>query len=230
MTYAGNLSTLKSVMDNPNFRFVKADICDKESLKKVFDNEKFDGVIHFAGLKAVGESVQKPMLYYKNNIAGTLNLLEVMGEHGCKNIIFSSSATVYGDPAFVPITEECPKGTCTNPYGWTKSMIEQIMMDVQKADNEWNIALLRSFLLFHFLRPLRSRPLRRSPPRLPRRPLLLRRSPLPPPRPRALRSLRVRAQQALPAARVPVRRRQGSAASRLPPAEKLIFSWCFSML
>ena len=125
--------------------FYKADICDKESLKKVFDNEKFDGVIHFAGLKAVGESVQKPMLYYKNNIAGTLNLLEVMGEHGCKNIIFSSSATVYGDPAFVPITEECPKGTCTNPYGWTKSMIEQIMMDVQKADNEWNIVLLRYF-------------------------------------------------------------------------------------
>ena len=125
--------------------FYKADICDKESLNEVFDKEKVDGVIHFAGLKAVGESVQKPMMYYENNIAGTLNLLEVMSNHGCKNIIFSSSATVYGDPAFVPITEECPKGTCTNPYGWTKSMIEQIMMDVYKADNEWNIVLLRYF-------------------------------------------------------------------------------------
>ncbi len=125
--------------------FYKADICDKAALEAVFDKEKVDGVIHFAGLKAVGESVKKPMMYYENNIAGTLNLLEVMGNHACKNIIFSSSATVYGDPAFVPITEECPKGTCTNPYGWTKSMIEQIMMDVQKADNEWNIVLLRYF-------------------------------------------------------------------------------------
>ncbi len=125
--------------------FYKADICDVASLENIFANEKIDGVIHFAGLKAVGESVQKPMMYYENNIAGTLNLLKVMGAHGCKNMIFSSSATVYGDPAFVPITEECPKGTCTNPYGWTKSMIEQIMMDVQKADNEWNIVLLRYF-------------------------------------------------------------------------------------
>lgn len=125
--------------------FYKADICDVKSLEEVFNKEKIDGVIHFAGLKAVGESVAKPMMYYQNNIAGTLNLLNVMSAHGCKNIIFSSSATVYGDPAFVPITEECPKGTCTNPYGWTKSMIEQIMMDIQKADNEWNIVLLRYF-------------------------------------------------------------------------------------
>ena len=125
--------------------FYKADICDVKSLEEVFDKENIDGVIHFAGLKAVGESVAKPMMYYQNNIAGTLNLLNVMSAHGCKNIIFSSSATVYGDPAFVPITEECPKGTCTNPYGWTKSMIEQIMMDIQKADNEWNIVLLRYF-------------------------------------------------------------------------------------
>lgn len=126
-------------------KFYKADIRDKAALENVFANEKIDGVIHFAGLKAVGESVQKPMMYYENNITGTLNLMDVMGKAGCKNIIFSSSATVYGNPAFVPITEECPKGTCTNPYGWTKSMLEQIMMDVQKADNEWNVVLLRYF-------------------------------------------------------------------------------------
>ena len=96
-------------------------------------------------LKAVGESVAKPVEYYENNIAGTLNLCDVMRNHGVKNIIFSSSATVYGDPAFVPITEECPKGICTNPYGWTKWMLEQILMDIQKADPEWNVILLRYF-------------------------------------------------------------------------------------
>jgi len=126
-------------------KFYKADIRDKAALEEIFANEKIDGVIHFAGLKAVGESVQKPMMYYENNITGTLNLMDVMGKAGCKNIIFSSSATVYGNPAFVPITEECPKGTCTNPYGWTKSMLEQIMTDIQKADNEWNVVLLRYF-------------------------------------------------------------------------------------
>ena len=126
-------------------KFYKADICDKEALAKIFEQEKPDGVIHFAGLKAVGESVSKPLMYYNNNIGGTLALIETMAENGCKNIIFSSSATVYGDPAFVPITEECPKGSCTNPYGWTKSMIEQILMDVAKADSEWNIVLLRYF-------------------------------------------------------------------------------------
>lgn len=125
--------------------FYEADIRDIDAMAKIFESNDIDGVIHFAGLKAVGESVQKPMLYYENNIAGTLNLLDVMGKNGCKNIIFSSSATVYGNPEFVPITEECPKGTCTNPYGWTKSMIEQIMMDVNKADPEWNIVLLRYF-------------------------------------------------------------------------------------
>ena len=125
--------------------FVEADIRDKEALDKVFSETAYDAVIHFAGLKAVGESVQKPLMYYENNIGGTLNLLKSMGENGCKNIIFSSSATVYGTPAFVPITEECPKGTCTNPYGWTKSMIEQIMTDVHTADNEWNVVLLRYF-------------------------------------------------------------------------------------
>lgn len=125
--------------------FYQTDIRDREELERVFNSESIDCVIHFAGLKAVGESVKKPLEYYDNNIAGTLNLLEVMKEHEVKNIIFSSSATVYGDPAFVPITEECPKGQCTNPYGWTKSMLEQIMTDLQYANPEWNVILLRYF-------------------------------------------------------------------------------------
>lgn len=125
--------------------FYQADILDREALEKVFEKEKIEAVIHFAGLKAVGESVQKPWEYYENNIAGTLTLTDVMRKHGVKNIIFSSSATVYGDPAFVPITEECPKGQCTNPYGWTKSMLEQILSDMQFADKEWNVILLRYF-------------------------------------------------------------------------------------
>lgn len=125
--------------------FYKADILDREALNKIFDTEKIDAVIHFAGLKAVGESVQKPLEYYQNNISGTLILTDVMRNHGVKNIIFSSSATVYGNPQFIPITEECPKGTCTNPYGWTKSMLEQILTDIQYADKEWNVILLRYF-------------------------------------------------------------------------------------
>ena len=126
-------------------KFYKGDILDREILNKIFKEEKIDSCIHFAGLKAVGESVAKPWEYYNNNIAGTLTLVDVMRQNGCKNIIFSSSATVYGDPAQIPITEECPKGQCTNPYGWTKSMLEQILMDIQKADNEWNVILLRYF-------------------------------------------------------------------------------------
>ncbi len=125
--------------------FFKGDILDREILNKVFAENKIESCIHFAGLKAVGESVAKPWEYYENNIAGTLTLVDVMRQNGCKNIIFSSSATVYGDPAMIPITEECPKGQCTNPYGWTKSMLEQILMDMQKADNEWNVILLRYF-------------------------------------------------------------------------------------
>ena len=125
--------------------FVRCDIRDREGLERVFDAQRFDAVIHFAGLKAVGESVAKPWEYYDNNIGGTLVLLDVMRRHNVKNIIFSSSATVYGDPVQIPITEECPKGQCTNPYGWTKSMLEQVMMDMQKADNEWNVVLLRYF-------------------------------------------------------------------------------------
>mgnify|MGYP000420572961 CR=1 FL=1 len=109
--------------------FYETDIRDRAGLQKVFAEHSFDCCIHFAGLKAVGESVQKPLEYYENNISGTLVLLDVMRKAGCKNIIFSSSATVYGDPAFIPITEECPKGTCTNPYGWTKWMLEQILTD-----------------------------------------------------------------------------------------------------
>ena len=125
--------------------FYKVDILDREGLNKVFEKEKIDSCIHFAGLKAVGESVQKPWEYYENNIAGTLTLVDVMRQHGVKNMIFSSSATIYGDPAQIPITEKCPKGQCTNPYGWTKSMLEQILADIQKADNEWNVILLRYF-------------------------------------------------------------------------------------
>ncbi len=125
--------------------FYEADIRNREDLEKIFSNEKIDAVIHFAGLKAVGESVQKPWEYYENNISGTLTLLDEMKKHNVKNIIFSSSATVYGNPAIIPITEECPKGVCTNPYGWTKHMLEQILTDIQKADNEWNVVLLRYF-------------------------------------------------------------------------------------
>ena len=125
--------------------FYKADILDRDAMNKIFDENTFDAVIHFAGLKAVGESVAKPIEYYQNNIGGTLVLTDVMRNHGCKNIIFSSSATVYGDPAMIPITEECPKGTCTNPYGWTKSMLEQILTDIHTSDPEWNVVLLRYF-------------------------------------------------------------------------------------
>ena len=125
--------------------FYNVDIRDREGLERVCSENKFDCCIHFAGLKAVGESVKLPWEYYDNNINGTLVLLDVLRNNNCKNIIFSSSATVYGDPAIIPITEECPKGQCTNPYGQTKSMLEQIMTDMQKADNEWNIVLLRYF-------------------------------------------------------------------------------------
>lgn len=125
--------------------FYNVDIRDREGLEKVFAENTFDCCIHFAGLKAVGESVQKPWEYYENNIGGTLVLVDVMRKHGCKNIIFSSSATVYGAPETMPITEDCPKGTVTNPYGWTKYMLEQVLSDIQKADPEWNVVLLRYF-------------------------------------------------------------------------------------
>ena len=139
-----SLERVEQITGQP-VKFYLADILDAEALTKIFEENTIDSVIHFAGLKAVGESVAKPWEYYNNNITGTLVLVDVMKKFGCKNIIFSSSATVYGDPAFIPITEECPKGQCTNPYGWTKSMLEQILTDIQKADNEWNVVLLRYF-------------------------------------------------------------------------------------
>lgn len=125
--------------------FYQVDLLDRGSLEDVFAKETVDAVIHFAGLKAVGESVAKPLEYYHNNITGTLILCDVMRNHGVKRIIFSSSATVYGDPAFVPITEDCPKGKITNPYGQTKSMLEQILTDLHTADPEWSVILLRYF-------------------------------------------------------------------------------------
>ena len=125
--------------------FYKADVRNSESMNKIFDENKIDAVIHFAGLKAVGESIQMPLEYYENNMNATFVLLNVMRNHGCQNIIFSSSATVYGNPAQIPITEECPKGHCTNPYGQTKSMLEEVLMDLYRSDNSWNVVLLRYF-------------------------------------------------------------------------------------
>ena len=125
--------------------FYKADLLNKEELVHIFEQESIDSVIHFAGLKAVGESVEKPLEYYHNNITGTLNLCDVMRRYDVKKIVFSSSATIYGTPAFIPITEECPKGICTNPYGWTKSMLEQILTDIHTSDPEWKVILLRYF-------------------------------------------------------------------------------------
>ncbi len=125
--------------------FYKADILDRPALEAVFSEHSFDACIHFAGLKAVGESVAKPWEYYHNNISGTLVLLDVMRRNGCRNIIFSSSATVYGNPDVVPVTEGCPRGECTNPYGRTKSVLEQVLTDIQAADPSWNMVLLRYF-------------------------------------------------------------------------------------
>ena len=125
-------------------QFYQADICDKAALEKIFSENEISNVIHFAGLKAVGESCQKPLLYYQNNIGGTLTLLEVMTAHNVKSIVFSSSATVYGDPERLPIDENCRLAT-TNPYGATKLMQEDIFRDIYKADKEWKIVLLRYF-------------------------------------------------------------------------------------
>lgn len=127
-----------------DFVFYEDDILDKEAMTKIFREQKIEAVVHFAGLKAVGESVSMPLRYYHNNITGTLVLLEAMKEAGVKKIVFSSSATVYGDPHTVPITEDFPLST-TNPYGSTKLMIENILRDVYTSDNEWSISLLRYF-------------------------------------------------------------------------------------
>lgn len=139
--------SLKRVQEltGKEIKFYEGDVLDGAALEAMFRAENVDAVIHCAALKAVGESVQKPLEYYQNNITGTLTLMDVMNRVGVKNIVFSSSATVYGSPAEMPITEACPKGQCTNPYGWTKSMMEQIMSDVQKANPDWNVILLRYF-------------------------------------------------------------------------------------
>ena len=139
-----SLERVQAITGRP-VAFYEADIRDGAALERVLKEHPCDACIHFAGLKAVGESVEKPWEYYENNIGGTLTLIDALRKGGCKNIVFSSSATVYGDPAEIPITEQCPKGQCTNPYGWTKSMLEQILSDVQKADAEWNVVLLRYF-------------------------------------------------------------------------------------
>ena len=125
--------------------FYEDNILDRDAMNRIFATHAVDRVIHFAGFKAVGESVKKPVEYYHNNIEGTLTLVDVMRQHGCKSIIFSSSSTVYGDPDKLPLTEESPKKTCTNPYGWTKWMIEQILTDIHTADPEWDVVLLRYF-------------------------------------------------------------------------------------
>lgn len=145
--YNSSEESLKRVqkITGKSVKFYEGDLLNREDIEKVFANETIESVIHFAGLKAVGESVSKPLEYYHNNITGTLILCDVMRGHGCKSIVFSSSATVYGDPAFVPITEECPKGQITNPYGQTKGMLEQILTDIQVGDPEWKVILLRYF-------------------------------------------------------------------------------------
>ena len=129
---------------NHDVKFYKGDCCDKDILEKIFNENKIDAVIHFAGLKAVGESVRMPLMYYRNNLDSTLTLLEVMNKFNCKKIVFSSSATVYGDPVSLPIKEDFALST-TNPYGTTKLVIEGILKDLYKADPEWSVAILRYF-------------------------------------------------------------------------------------
>lgn len=128
-----------------HFPFYKADIRNSEQLAKMFQSEKIDAVIHFAGLKAVGESCEKPLKYFDNNVSGTVKLLEVMNAFGCKKIVFSSSATVYGGDNISPLREDMPTGEVTNPYGRTKLFIEKILSDLYESDNEWSVQLLRYF-------------------------------------------------------------------------------------
>lgn len=133
-----------SILIGKPIEFIKGDIRDTEMLRQVFSSNYFFGVIHFAGLKSVGESVSKPLLYYNNNISGTINLLEVMAEYDIKNIVFSSSATVYGDPESLPIDENSPR-SCTNPYGQSKLTVEHILEDLAVSDDSWNLIALRYF-------------------------------------------------------------------------------------
>lgn len=138
------LNRIKTITGK-DFKFYEADLLDLPAVEKVFEENKIDAVIHFAGLKAVGESVQMPVEYYHNNITGTLLLIQAMRKYNCKKIVFSSSATVYGVNNPAPYVETMPTNTSTNPYGYTKVMIEQILKDVYVADNDWSIALLRYF-------------------------------------------------------------------------------------
>ena len=128
-----------------DFKFYEMDYLDREKLEKVFEENNIEAVMNFAGYKAVGESVQKPIEYYENNISGALVLLDTMRKYGCKKFIFSSSATVYGEPEKMPITEDTPTGGTTNPYGTTKLFIEQILKDIYKSDSTWDICILRYF-------------------------------------------------------------------------------------
>jgi len=128
-----------------DFKFYELDYLDRQALEKVFEENQIEAVINFAGFKAVGESVQKPIEYYTNNITGALTVLDVMRKYNCKKFIFSSSATVYGEPERIPLTEECRTGGTTNPYGTTKLFIEQILKDIYQSDNEWDICILRYF-------------------------------------------------------------------------------------
>ena len=145
--YNSNEKSLDRVKEltGKDFTFYPYDIRDKENMRKVFENHKFNACIHFAGLKAVGESCREPLMYYDNNIGGTLALCEVMAEYGCKKIVFSSSATVYGNSNISPLKEDMKTGGTTNPYGTTKYMIEIILDDFHKADKEWGVTLLRYF-------------------------------------------------------------------------------------
>ncbi len=140
----GRIREITGVMDD-RLVFVEANILDRAALEDIFSTYPIDAIIHFAGFKAVGESTQKPLEYYWNNVAGSLVLFDVARTHEVKNIIFSSSATVYGEPEMIPITEACPKHEATNPYGETKSMLERILTDLYKADDEYNVVLLRYF-------------------------------------------------------------------------------------
>lgn len=133
------------IITGKDFKFYEIDYLDREKLEKVFEENKIDAVLNFAGFKAVGESVQKPIEYYTNNISGALVLLDTMRKYGVKKFVFSSSATVYGDPEKIPITEDCKIGGTTNPYGTSKLFIEQILQDIYKSDNTWDIAILRYF-------------------------------------------------------------------------------------
>lgn len=138
------LESIKTITGK-TFKFYPLDYLDRESLEKVFEENEIEAVMNFAGYKAVGESVQKPIDYYTNNISGALVLLDTMRKYGCKKFIFSSSATVYGDPETIPITEECKTGGTTNPYGTTKLFIEQILKDIYASDSTWDICILRYF-------------------------------------------------------------------------------------